>query len=165
MAGENNLDFMVFETYDLGEKRTVSRACNIIDLSSDGSYVRMIVSDAYGCGKEEMMFYPQSLFKQVIDSAGYLPQIANGIGNDPVSVRHFHLPNWRYHRKWQGEAINALTEQNNYDVVFSYLHNIDALSHNFLMYCKNHPNFLADKNVFKALWRKFTKILTYISGS
>ena len=96
---------------------------------------------------------------------GYVPQIANGIGNDPVNVRHFHLPNWRYHRKWQGEAINALTEQNNYDVVFSYLHNIDALSHNFLMYCKNHPNFLADKNVFKALWRKFTKILTYISGS
>ena len=95
---------MVFETYDLGEKRTVSRGGNIRDLSSDGSYVRMIVSD-------------------------------------------------------------ALTEQNNYDVVFSYLHNIDALSHNFLMYCKNHPNFLADKNVFKALWRKFTKILTYISGS
>lgn len=62
---------MVFETYDLGEKRTVSRACNIIDLSSDGSYVRMIVSDAYDCGKEELMFYPQSLFKQVIDSAGY----------------------------------------------------------------------------------------------
>ena len=29
------------------------------------------------------------------------------------------------------EAINALIEQNNYDVVFSYLHNIDVLSHNF----------------------------------
>ena len=110
---------MVFETYDLGEKRIVSSACNIIDPSSDGSYVRLIVSDAYDCGKEELMFYPQALFKQVIDSAGYVPQIANGIGNDPVSVRHFHLPNWRYHRKWQGEAINALTEQNNYDVVFS----------------------------------------------
>ena len=54
-------------------KKTVSHACNIIDLSSDGSYVRMIVSDAYDCGKEELMFYQQSLFKQVIDSAGYVP--------------------------------------------------------------------------------------------
>lgn len=149
LTGENNPDFMAFEIYDLGERKTVSRAYNIIDLAQDGSYVRMIVSGAYDCAKEEMMFYPSSLFKQVVDAAGYVPQIGHGIGNDPVIVRNFHLPNWSNYREWQGKAINALIEQNNYDVVFSHLHNIDALSHNFWMYCKNRPNSLADESVFQ----------------
>ena len=40
------------------------------------------------------LFYPRSLYGQVIDNIGYVPPIPSGTGDDPEIVRSHHLPGW-----------------------------------------------------------------------
>ena len=148
LTGVNQPEFMVLDTYAVGSGKHTNRMYNLLEVAPDGSKVRMIVSGAFDYTKDEM-FYPTSLYQQVIKNVGYVPSTANGLGEDPEIVRCFHLPGWRNYRKWQGEALNYLIEANGYEVVFSHLHNLDCLAHNFWMHAKKREHSLADESVFQ----------------
>ena len=52
-------------------------------------------------------------------------------GKKEVFVENFLLESWRAYDKWQADAMKYLIQENNYDVVFSHLHNVDCLGHSF----------------------------------
>ena len=153
LQGVNNSVFMNFDTYNVGTEMEIYRTFNLMEVAPDGTKVRMITGGAYNHEKHDM-FYPESLHQQVIDVAGHVPPIAHGIGEDPEIVRSFHMPGWEYYCKWQGEAINGLIRENNYDVVFSHLHNLDCVAHCFWMHGKTRKHSLADESVFQGFMQE-----------
>ena len=153
LQGVNNSVFMNFDTYNVGAEMEIYRTFNLMEVAPDGTKVRMITGGAYNHEKHDM-FYPESLHQQVIDAAGHVPPIAHGIGEDPEIVRAFHMPGWEYYCKWQGDAINGLIRENNYDVVFSHLHNLDCVAHCFWMHGKTRKHSLADESVFQGFMQE-----------
>lgn len=148
LQGINHPEFIVLDTYALDKPKHTNRMYNLLEVAPDGSKVRLIISGAFDYEKDAM-FYPTSLYKQVVDHVGYVPSTANGLGEDPEIVRCFHLPGWVNYRKWQGDALNYLIQANGYEVVFSHLHNLDCLAHNFWMHAKKREHSLADESIFQ----------------
>lgn len=148
LQGVNHPEFVVLDTYELEEPKYNNRMYNLLELAPDGSKVRMIISGAFDYTKD-VMFYPPFLYQQILEHVGYVPSTANGLGEDPEIVRCFHLPGWANYRKWQGDALNYLIKANGYEVVFSHLHNLDCLAHNFWMHAKKRQHSLAEESVFQ----------------
>lgn len=149
LQGVNRPDCIVVDQYNLeNTTKCVNRMYNILEIAPDGSKVRFLIGNATDYTKDEL-FYPTALYRQVIDNVGLVPPVPSGAGDDPEIVSTYHLPGWSYYRQWQGEAINYLIEQNQYEVVFSHLHNIDCMGHNFWMYAKNRHNQSIDENVYQ----------------
>lgn len=149
LQGVNHADFAVVDQYSLGEQtKPVNRMYNLLEIAPDGSKVRLLIGNAMDYSKDDL-FYPRSLYGQVIDNIGYVPPIPSGTGDDPEIVRSHHLPGWSYYRQWQGDAINYLIQENHYDIVFSHLHNIDCQGHNFWMWGKNRQYKNVDEVVFQ----------------
>lgn len=149
LQGVNHADFAVVDQYSFGEQiKPVNRMYNLLEIAPDGSKVRLLIGNAMDYSKDDL-FYPRSLYGQVIDNIGYVPPIPSGTGDDPEIVRSHHLPGWSYYRQWQGDAINYLIQENHYDIVFSHLHNIDCQGHNFWMWGKNRQYKNVDEVVFQ----------------
>ena len=150
LKGINKPDFAVLDEYNVGSKKSVNRMFNLLELAPDGTKIRILVGDAMDYEKDEL-FYPRSLYQQIVENVGYVPPVPSGAGDDPEIVRSYHLPGWSYYRQWQGNAINYLIEENGYEVVFSHLHNLDCLGHNFWMWAKSRQ----EKNVDETVFQKF----------
>ena len=57
----------------------------------------------------------------------------------PEIVNRVMLPTWDALCQWQAKALNYLIDENGYQVVFSHIHNVDAMGHMFWYYGKNRP--------------------------
>ncbi|MDO4281487.1 MAG: alkaline phosphatase family protein [Peptococcaceae bacterium] len=149
LKGTRNPDFTVLDTYHLdGEDKPTNRMYTALEIAPDGSNVRMLVSSAMDYSKDEL-FYPRNLYKQVTENIGYVPITPSCNGDDQEMVESYLLPAWENYREWQGKAINYLIEENGYEVVFSHLHNIDCLGHNFWMYAKSRAHKPVDEVAYQ----------------
>ena len=109
-----------------------------MDIAGDGSYVRLWMSKVFDIA-HDTLFHPKSLFKQVVDNVGYpLPNPTFG-GKNLEIVNRIVIPTWEEVCKWQAKALNYLIDENGYQVVFSHIHNVDAMGHFFWYYGKNRP--------------------------
>lgn len=118
-----------------------NRSACLLELPEDGSKVILWIGPALD-SKEDKMFHPRSLYKQVIDNVGLIPAVStNGsTGKSEVFVENFLLEGWRVYDQWQADAMKHLIRENGYHVVFSHLHNVDCLGHSFWALAKegNH---------------------------
>ena len=122
-----------------GEKIKVVRQAILIDLATDGSYVELWYGNAMEADND-MLFHPKSLLKQIQEKAGQLRSVSMMIGNSAKAANKVFAPLWESYSEWQAKAMNALIEENNYDVVFSHLHNVDAAGHIFWELAKYRPH-------------------------
>ncbi len=113
-------------------KVAANRHFCLLELAEDGSKVVLWVGPALDCA-EDKMFHPTSLYQQIVKNVGLIPPVTtNGVtGKKEVFVENFLLESWRAYDKWQADAMKYLIQENNYDVVFSHLHNVDCLGHSF----------------------------------
>ena len=123
---------MVDEVLVKEEVVEASRSACVLELAEDGSKVIVWIGPAVNT-KEDKMFHPKSLYQQVVNNVGYVPAVScNGSsGKAEVFVENFLLEGWRVYDQWQADAIKHLIQENQYDVVFSHLHNVDCLGHSF----------------------------------
>jgi len=102
----------------------------------------MWLSDAYDTTKDTL-FYPHSLFLQVVENVGYVPPMTAMCGTNPLMVEEKILPAWRNYDRWQAEALMYLIQANGYQAVFSHLHNVDCIGHQIWRLAKaraEHPD-------------------------
>lgn len=113
-----------------GEKVAVSRGLSFYGCAEDGSNIKLYV----GRGMKvdyDVYFHPTSLYKQVKKAAGEVPGMPTIGGLRADLIEHAFIPCWEYYTKWQNKALKALIDENQYDVIFSHIHNVDIFAHVF----------------------------------
>ena len=116
----------------IADDRTVraNRHMRLIELAPDGSFVKIWFSNALDIHKADL-WHPQHLKETVIKNVGVVPPISMSDASNESLVHPALLPCWEVYVKWQAEAMLELIKQENYQVVFSHIHEIDTCGHLF----------------------------------
>lgn len=122
-----------------GEKVDVVRQAILVELPEDGSKVEVWYGNAMEVNNDTL-FHPKSLLTQIQKNVGQFRSIGMIVGNSPVAANKVYAPLWEAYTEWQAAAMNALIKENNYDVVFSHIHNVDAAGHIFWELAKYRPH-------------------------
>ena len=124
----------------LHKEQTVlgNRNMLLMDLAEDGSMVRLWMSKAFDIA-HDTLFHPRSIYKQVVENVGYIPPNPTFGGKNLEIVNRIMIPTWEVLCQWQAKALNFLIDENGYQMVFSHIHNVDAMGHMFWYYGKNRP--------------------------
>lgn len=120
------------------EHVTGNRNMLLMDLAEDGSMVRLWLSRAMNV-EHNHLFHPRSLHQQIVENVGHVPPNPTSGGTDLELVNRVILPTWEYAAQWQADALNYLIDTNEYQVVFSHIHNVDAMGHMFWYLGKDRP--------------------------
>ena len=142
LTTENNRNFSFVDTYKIeSEEIHTIRYITLLELQPDGSRIRLYLSNAFDTSKDNL-FYPKSLYKEIIENVGYIPPIPTGGGAVPELVENVMLPCWENYTKWQADVLNYLIQTHGFEIIFSHVHNIDCLGHGFWEWAKTkkrHP--------------------------
>ena len=133
LTKENHFVVDVIDEVLAGEDQvSANRIYSLVELSEDGNSLCLWMSVAIDIHNTDM-FWPHSLHDQVIRIAGQVPTVSlNGAnGKDAKFVESFSLNCWEHYCDWQAKAILGLVHENQYEVVFSHLHNVDSMGHGF----------------------------------
>ena len=128
-----------------------TRLFRVLNLTPDGDNLTLWVSAAMDI-HEDRLWHPKQLYKDATAVAGYPTPMTIMGGQlifDTIATA------WNVACDWQAEAMHALIDKYDYDVVFSQCHNIDNCGHLSLQLMKNRPN---------SLWpeEKYQEFMEYI---
>lgn len=110
----------------------------LMDIAEDGSMIRLWLSRAMNI-EHNHLFHPRSLHQQIVENVGHIPPNPTSGGTDIELVERVILPTWEVAAQWQADALNYLIDENGYQVVFSHIHNVDAMGHMFWYLGKDRP--------------------------
>lgn len=124
---------VVDESYKGPNHYTVSRNIKVLQLSEDGTYLKMYVSPGMDI-LSDAIYSPKSLKDELYTNIGYLPS-STMIGNeDPELITDCMLNNWDIAVDWQAKAINYMIDKYGIEAIFSHQHNVDLQMHLFVSY-------------------------------
>lgn len=126
---------IVDETIKSNKTYQTNKSFRVLDLTEDGSYLKIYVSDALNID-DKGFFSPSILHDQVIKAAGYIPTAPMTFALSKRVVMDCMGSQWDNVCRWQSQAMHALITQNGYDVVFSHCHNVDAQAHMIVRHMK-----------------------------
>lgn len=152
----------VFKTHYMdellvGENKIVCmRDMRILELSEDGSSLKMWVGTALDPRIEagDALWHPKSLYEKVVNNVG-VPPAASMLGaGDEQFIRECTGDAWEHAMEWQSAAIHDLIKEEQYDVVFSHFHNVDAQGHVIMKHLgKGHNGLSAE-----TYWQLWTEV-------
>lgn len=104
---------------------TASRMMMLMEADPDGNSLKLWVSAAMDI-HNDFLWHPRSIYQQVCENVGY-PKPMSLLGGKLI----FDClgPSWDINVQYQADVLNYLIKANDYDVVFSQVHNIDAEGH------------------------------------
>ena len=143
---ENDVFTGVYDTVPSanGEEK-VYRNMRLLKIAEDGSYVRIWASRGMSC-EDDSVWFPRSLFKEVVDLFGPPQPTSQMSGNDADLIMKCNNPQWELAAKWQSNIMHHMIENHGVEVIFSHMHNIDLQGHNYMKYMKNRENSRYDEN-------------------
>ena len=131
----------------------VTRNMRVVEIAPDGSGLKMWVSNAMQMNVDTL-FHPTRLYRTIVDNIGYPPPLCNiGAGNEKL-IRDVMIANWDHDLQWNADGILKLIEVEDYQVVFSQVHNVDALGHMILRYMKERPDSRLPEETYQELFAK-----------
>ena len=128
------------------------RDMKILQMAENGESLKMWVGTAIDPSPRNCaLWHPQSLYADVLANVG-LPNTISMMGaGDEQFMRECTGGAWEHNMEWQSAVINYLIEKEQYDVVFSHFHNVDAQGHVIAKHLgKGHNDLPAE--VYFQLW-------------
>jgi hypothetical protein len=113
----------------------VHRTFRVLEIAEDASYVRIWASRAMSCVNDSV-WQPKALFKEITETIGQLVPTSQMTGNDPDMIMKCNYPQWQMAADWQSKVMHHMIENHGVEVIFSHMHNIDLMSHNYIKYMK-----------------------------
>lgn len=146
-----------------GEEKLCNRMYKLLSLEEDGSDLRLWISNALDVNND-VLWSPKRLLKEVSENVAPVPPVSLIGGEDAELARDVFLPSWSKFNEWQADSIKKLIELEQYDVVFSHLHNIDCAGHQFWHLAKNlepwkHTNPKFYQNLIEEIYEQTDKYL------
>lgn len=117
------------------QKRQAFRNMRVLELSEDGSHLKMWVSRAMDLYNDDL-WSPKRIYKEVTEHVGYPHPFSFMGGSDKKLIKDCTGANWWAVGKWQADSINYLIEHEGIEVVFSHYHNVDLQGHMIVKYLK-----------------------------
>lgn len=121
-------------------KHTATKNMRLLELEEDGSKLKIWVSAAMDINVDSV-FHPRRLYKSVAENVGYPPGNSMMAAFDEAMVTDCMLAQWDAICDWQADALNYLIAEENYEVIFSHCHNVDAQLHTFVRFLKRREGF------------------------
>ena len=131
-----------------GETKTASRSIRIMDLAKDGSRVKMWLSNAIDINND-MVWHPKNLLQTINENVGIVPLVCQLTAKEYVNVNKLLIPSWDAYTQWQADSLTFLMDTGNYDVIFSHVHNVDALGHKFWHFAKHREEWGNDETFYQ----------------
>lgn len=133
----------------VGEETKIANRCmRILELAPDGSYIRYWMSMAIDIN-QDAVFHPKSLPQEVNTQIGPALPIAQVSGKNPEHVEKIMLPSWDYYTQWQADCLTHFMGINKYDVIFSHVHNVDLVGHQFWHFAKHREEWGNDEKIYQ----------------
>ncbi|MBQ3119717.1 MAG: alkaline phosphatase family protein [Peptococcaceae bacterium] len=163
---ENDVFTGVYDTFTNknNEKINVFRNMRVLEVSEDGTYIRIWVSGAMKCD-DDSVWYPKSLHKEIVSRFGSPQPSSSVTGNDADLILKCNNEQWKLSGEWQSKAIHYLIEEHGVEVVFSHFHNVDMQSHNYLKYMKNRDTSRYDEKDVEKYAEETYKVTDEYLGS
>ena len=121
-----------------------NRSLRILELAEDGSRIRMWLSYAFDL-HNTMVWHPKELHDEVFDNVGAIPPNPGVSASEKENVEKLLLPGWDIYCQWQADVLTYMLDSEHYEVIFSHLHNVDALGHKFWHYAKHRDCWQNDE--------------------
>ena len=137
IEGENSV-YDVVDTIrnDQGENILCNRNYHLLTIKPDGSQVAMLIGLALDVSRDDF-FHPKNLYKEVIENIGYVPTRPVVNGANEILIDKVFIPTWDHYSQWQADCLTYFMKNNQYDVIFSHLHNVDNAGHLFWHFAKH----------------------------
>lgn len=132
--------------------KIANRAVKVLEIAPDGSKVKIWMSCALDTTNDSV-WHPKRLYKDVTENIGFVPPGSLTGGKDPELVKGIVLPSWDTYVDWQSAAIMHLIDKEEYRMVFSHVHNVDAMGHFFWHFAKDREDFHVDEAVYQGFIR------------
>lgn len=144
---KGELALNVVDEFELdGETKKINRNMRIMNLDEDGTQLELWMTYALDQGKD-MVWHPRTLYKDVMENVGCVPAVTLVGASDPEYARTLLFPAWDNYCEWQANALDYLMDQ--YDVIFSHLHNVDAIGHQVWHFAKENNHWGADAETYQ----------------
>lgn len=131
-----------------GETKTASKSIRIMDLAKDGSRVKMWLSNAIDVNND-MVWHPKNLLQTINENVGIVPLVCQLTAKEYDNVNKLLIPSWDAYTQWQADSLTYLMDTGNYDVIFSHVHNVDALGHKFWHFAKHREEWGNDETFYQ----------------
>ena len=140
---------------------TVNRNMKLVEIAPDGSSLRLWISAATDI-TDCKVWWPPSLFEEVVQQVGYPQPVSNTGSEDPLLIACMQ-ENWSRTAKWYTDTLLYLIASHDLDVIFTHMHSIDAQEHMFLSCCKEHgPGILPTEDYMEFLRTVYCQADEYI---
>lgn len=121
------------------ETYSVARNMRAMEISSDGTHVRLWLSAAVNIN-DDSVFSPKELHQEIIKHVGYPMPVSNVGFHDKDLVIDCMQENWMRTMRWWADTIDYMINEKGVEVIFSQIHNDDAQKHNMIsLYKENTP--------------------------
>ncbi len=139
----------IVDEIKVGDETKIGNRCmRILELAPDGSFLRYWMSTAIDFN-QDAVFHPKALLSEVIANVGPVLPIAQVSGKNPEHVEKIMLPSWDAYTQWQADCLTYFMENNKYDVIFSHVHNVDLVGHQFWHFAKHREEWNNDEKVYQ----------------
>lgn len=152
-TAENMVTNFLDEIVDGDDRRQGIRNIRFLEIAPDGSKVRYWLSPAYDIDNDSM-FHPKSLYRKVVENVGHVPPVSMISGKNLEHADKILVTVWDYYCHWQADALNYLMGRDEYEIVFSHLHNVDAVGHQFWHYGKYREEWDNDAKAYQDLMER-----------
>lgn len=138
-----------------GTTKPCCRSYKILELSPDGSTLRLWISNALDT-TNKMLWHPAPLYEELVKNVSNIPPVSLIGGEDSELVDQIFEPSWNIYSQWQADSLEYLIDKEKYDVVFSHLHNIDCAGHQIWHLAKTlEPWNHTDERIYQELIERF----------
>lgn len=117
------------------ELRAVFRNMRILELTEEGTYLKMWVSKAMDLYNDDL-WSPKRLYREITEQVGYPHPFSFMGGSDKKLIQDCTGANWWATGKWQADCINYLIAHEGVEIVFSHYHSVDLQGHMIVKYLK-----------------------------
>ena len=134
---------------------TTSRAVCALEIAPDGSKVRLWMSVAYDLSSDKV-WHPKEFYKEITENVGYVPCASLASGKNPEYAEKLLVHAWDSYCDWQGKALTYCMD-NGFEVIFSHLHNVDAIGHQIWHFANHREEWGNDEVFYQNLIREVYK--------
>ncbi|MED9781285.1 MAG: alkaline phosphatase family protein [Peptococcaceae bacterium] len=118
-----------------GNRYEANRSVKLVDMAEDGSNFNLWVSMALNIHQDKQ-FHPKELYQQLLDNVGPVLPTSLIASINPKMFKDVVMTSWDHYVDWAAEALDYMITANDYDVVFSHIHNLDGVAHQFYFFIK-----------------------------
>ena len=118
-----------------GRRFMTNRSVKLVEMAPDGSNFNLWVSMALDINQDKQ-FHPKSLYDDIVKNVGYVATTSLIASINPDLFKEVVIESWDHYMEWAGNALHYMVTEKDYDVVFSHVHNLDGVAHQFYFFIK-----------------------------